>query len=258
MCSSSGLSLLQVSRMREEFEKQRFIDDGVGLSIFDAMSMSSVREVLLLDRVVELAREVLGPKLYLFPNVTVRRNSQTAWHVDEAFRKGDLELEESRQSSFLQVTVYFQENNLKFGGGLDVVSGSHNLTGFVKNARSIGSVIDRCRKRAKSIFSKAGDIVCWHGALLHRSTPWRSIPNVPNFAIHWTVASAGANHTKFFWHLVDRGRNSGDITGVDRRYNAMERFVFEKNTPGEFVKKSHSAGIRLVDVRRIGQLDRYE
>jgi phytanoyl-CoA dioxygenase PhyH len=240
-----------IERVRRHLSDVKFLNDGVGLSIEWAIGIPDLQKVVFAPRVVEFVGEVLGGDAVLVPNITARRNAQTPWHVDEAFRdRGKCWGASFEDTMFLQVSCYLQESDLEHGGGLDVIPGSHRLTRAEAHGAMIADVVRGLLATKRSVQSGAGSCVAWDGRLLHRSTEWRQKPAEANYAIHWTVCRRDANVDGLLHHLVERGRNTKDTFGVDRRYGAMERFRFEDDAPDVFLSAAARYRFALRSVNR--------
>lgn len=244
---SSTIATDDVAIIRNAAEKVEFLGDGVGLSISQTLRFPLIEKVVFSLNVLEFAHSVLGEHLCLYPNITIRKNSQTPWHIDDAFRPpsdGDLY---SYVTEFLQVSTYFQANG-KSGGGLDVVPRSHRLHDIGRTTGSIRDALKAMKQSATSISSRAGDSVCWDGRLMHRSTPWKTKPVKGNFAVHWTFSSRNADCHRLFEHLRARGRNEKDFVGVDRRYGELDKFEFKRDASSDFCEIAKDKKIELFDI----------
>jgi ectoine hydroxylase-related dioxygenase (phytanoyl-CoA dioxygenase family) len=229
---------------REVVATLGYVDDGVGLSITDTIKVGMTGRIVFHPKLVAAYRDILGAGAYLLPNITWRRNSSSPWHIDEAFRKPHADME-MQGCSFLQCSVYLQDND-RSGGGLDVIPHSHVLEELsspmttVALARSLAA-------RAVTVRSSAGDAVLWDGRLLHRSSVCEEPSARQNYAIHWTVARLGADVGRVFRHMLDRAANNGDIANVDRRYDVMKHFRFVVEAPSGFLAAAEAAAVRLFD-----------
>lgn len=238
-----------VKALRETAEGLAFRSDGVGLTIGATMSIPGLEKVIFAEPIMTLARGLLGERISLFPNITLRRNTQTPWHVDDAFRLPVEGWEDADRVEFLQVTVYLQSNG-ETGGGLDVVPRSHRLEERAGAADSFHAFIATMRADAITVPSHAGDAVLWDGRLMHRSTPSARPPAPPNYAIHWTFSDEGAGRVRFLDHLLARGANERDATGVDRRYSEIRAFSFDSVAGDAFLARAGTAGVTLFDAAR--------
>jgi Phytanoyl-CoA dioxygenase (PhyH) len=241
---SIGLHSEMVADVRRHLSTLSYLANGVGVDIRAAMAIPQLQHVIFSPTLLQTLRSLLGGDICIFPNITARRNSQTAWHVDEAFRSTAVRWGHRLAHDFVQATVYFQDN-IGQGGGLDVIPSSHIYPAPGDEGKPLPETLRSLLDSATTVSSKAGEAVLWDGRLVHRSSLKTSEGD--NYAIHWTCGVATADISGFLGHIVRRGRNVKDVYGVDRRYGVIESFQFERDAPTEFIMAARTAGVSLID-----------
>jgi hypothetical protein len=147
--------------------------------------------------VLEGIEKILGPGFTIYPNMTVRADRYTTWHVDNGFVPRYLETSAHLwEEAFLhaQCVIYLQDNDPKKGGGLDVIPGTHRhdlrLGGGVKEMLAMMSLPGV--SKPQPILAKAGDLILFDGRLAHRGTPAVAAPEAKKFGIFWSASRSNA------------------------------------------------------------------
>ncbi|MBI4353725.1 MAG: phytanoyl-CoA dioxygenase family protein [Candidatus Omnitrophica bacterium] len=154
-----------------------------------ASDVEGAWEWLLREPVVETLRAILEPAYTLMPDLHIQRNMfgtnrvdvkgiplprRWGWHQDacsEGFRP--LHLEPAYR--VLKGGLYLQDNDPEFGGGIDVVPGSHRLplrTGDARRDWNLRQLAGRLGVlwNAQRVPIRQGDAVFFHSFLWHSST----------------------------------------------------------------------------------------
>lgn len=237
-----------VNHLRAELDTCHFVSPGVGLGILRVIRLGYLDEVIFATKGLPVFRDILDEKLSTFPNMTVRRDTQAPWHLDEAFRRPYPGWAQSNDCDFVQAMVYLQDNG-DGGGGLDVVPGSHRLNELGTALGSVHGVIRYLMAKKQTIRTVTGDCVIWDCRLLHRSTQV-SLNQNKNYGVQWTMSKRGANKRAFLDHLRMRGRDMKDVIGVDRRYNEIETFEFDEHAPKSFLQAAAANSVELFDITK--------
>lgn len=166
------------------------------------LNQQSFREVIFSRAAIETMEGLIGHGYVIYPNVTVRQNAATDWHLDAAFTYG---LGGTQvDASFLQCAVYLQPNERSSGGGIDVVPGSHKRYVF-EDKEYVRAEMMSAELLRRRVECNPGDLVVWDARLLHRSSP-PGARNYTKFAIHWTVSASTDGAEQFLNHLLRRGK----------------------------------------------------
>lgn len=178
--------------------------------------------------------------LVVYPNLTVRANATTGWHIDAAFSGGLGGVQEGPE--FLQCAVYLQANPAKEGGGIDVVPGSH--VRVTLNGREYApAACLNLEMQARRIDSQPGDLIVWDARLLHRSSPRPASAAQEKFAIHWTVSGSEAGAAQFIDHLVRRGVPQSNVDpGLLKRYQDIASIRYPDHLSAEACDALRTAG----------------
>ena len=117
---------------------------------------------------VESLSVVLGQDFTYLPEMAAHSSFFSKWHKDtQSPEAAGHEFHWDDDYLMVEAAIYLQDNN-EYGGGLDVVPGSHNRPVATRKQR-IQAWFER--KRPYSIPSKAGDLVLFHFRIDHRATP---------------------------------------------------------------------------------------
>jgi hypothetical protein len=127
---------------------------------------------------VRAMKTLFGNEFYVVPDFAMNMNRYGTWHRDTGSQIGD-GVEYLHDPDFLHVTfgLYLQANDPVFGGGLDVVPGSHRciLPGLVGwQVPRLEAVRDKIRVKlgaAYSIPCNPGDLVAFNFWIYHQATP---------------------------------------------------------------------------------------
>jgi hypothetical protein len=141
------------------------------------------------EKVVQALKIILEPKYSLIPNFSVQKNkfgliqpsiakipipNRHGWHVDsggEPFDPDHL----APDYQFVKCGLYLQDNDPEFGGGIDVVPGSHKLL-FRTGINRLDGKIRLLKGKLGVFFNnktvpiKKGDVVIFHSFLMHAAT----------------------------------------------------------------------------------------
>ena len=138
-------------------------------------------------KVMDALRGILGPELAMVPESAAHYRGFGTWHKDTTSQeRAGLSFHYEPEYCMVECAIYLQDNDPDYGGGLDVVPGSHLMEydPFLSKPSRLRRLRDRIRgsvdnaqteasSQAFSIPSKAGDFVFFNKRLIHRSTPCR-------------------------------------------------------------------------------------
>jgi ectoine hydroxylase-related dioxygenase (phytanoyl-CoA dioxygenase family) len=162
---------------------------GARLTQSQAFSIPGLWEFLVHEKVVQALKEILEREYTLIPNFCANKNyfggapstiakitipNRYGWHTDaggEPFTPDHV----APDYRVIKCGLYLQDNDSDFGGGIDVVPGSHNLLCRTGMDRLDGKI--RLLKgklgiifTKKTVPIKKGDVVIFDSFLLHAST----------------------------------------------------------------------------------------
>lgn len=214
------------------------------MPIKKVLEHTELSTIIFRNQIVDNIKAVLRGDVVFYPNLTVRQAAVSEWHIDEAFRTGTLG-GQGEIPSFVQCSIYLQDNSDEYGGGLDVIPESHLIDSV--DPRNIGDFIRDLKKRATRINSKAGDLVFWDGRLIHRGTPRLSHREDGAFAIQWAASHHLADGEAYMAHFYKRIRKIGtdDAEFIDGRYREIVNLRFPSDFPEEFVVMAKAARVRI-------------
>ena len=117
---------------------------------------------------------MLGEDFCFLPEMTAHHQGFGNWHKDTTSMEQDGEdFHRSPDFRMVQCAIYMQDQTERYGGGLDLVPGSHK--GTDPTARGgVGSFVYRLRRRVggkvRTLPSRAGDLVVFDLRTDHRAT----------------------------------------------------------------------------------------
>jgi hypothetical protein len=205
-----------------------------------------VREVFEQPGLLAVLRELLGDQLIFLPDMVAHDSGFPTWHKDTTtMQQRGYDFHRDPRFLIVHVGFYLQDNG-PFGGGLDVIPGSHSSDAdpFVKRPKSrLGQMLDyrlvqpvRTR-RAVSIPTKAGDALIFDMRIIHRAT----LP---------TACSRDAippEYRKFAIFLSCTG--SAEMAGVYRQYlveHGGYEYLEHHQYPADFRQLAEQRDIVLV------------
>ncbi len=220
----SVLSGDQVAELRRVLaqaftEPPELSDDSV--QRLDAASRyPAVREVLEEPQLLAVLRELLGEQLIFLPDMVAHDSGFPTWHKDTTtMQQRGYDFYRDPRFLMVHVGVYLQDNG-PYGGGLDVIPGSHSSDAdpFVRRPKSrLGQMLDyrlveplRTR-RAVSVPTKAGDALIFDFRIIHRATLPSACPRdaIPpehrKFAIFLSCTGSAELARVYRQYLIEHG-----------------------------------------------------
>jgi hypothetical protein len=152
--------------------------------------------VLFHPPLIEAIKALLGSPVVFIPEQSLQKDFYSNWHRDTSAPRRDKQtFYLSPNFRVVQVAIYLQDNSTQFGGGLDVVPGSHREVHLewledlgTKLGQNFPWPFKRGRDRLKQLFTlparlagkfrkplslpiRAGDVVAFDLRIKHRATP---------------------------------------------------------------------------------------
>jgi ectoine hydroxylase-related dioxygenase (phytanoyl-CoA dioxygenase family) len=275
-------------------------DDGLAQS--QVFSIPNFWDFLIHEKVVRSLKVILEPEYSLIPNFTVQKNkfglTQTSiakipipnrhgWHVDSGAEPFDPN-HVAPDYQFVKCGLYLQDNDPEFGGGIDVVPGSHKLLFRTGMDRLDGKI--RLYKgklgilfNNKTVPIKKGDVVIFHSFLMHsathpkgifegmteldkKSAHYSSMPLQKTKLTLYFDACRSRFASPFLKVSTQRAKKELDSVAGDARvklaYYDQLGFLLGKRYPMEFLEQVKKYGIQfarlegpdLEEVKRVRQL----
>lgn len=243
----SALTAEEVQRIRSLGENYHASTGLNWISPDTLFATPDLRELPFRPACVQAMRALLGDEFYVLPDFAVNLNKYGSWHRDTGSQIAE-GLDYVFEPEFLHLTfgLYFQENDPVFGGGLDVVPGSHQVIlrwPLRLKTSKLEGVRDRVRLRmgvSHSIPCRPGDLLAFDFRIMHRATPpKRERPKeLPlRIAAFWGAVRERRHAEAYVEHLRKRAGN-------DEYYAHLfpgGRFEF----PADLRRKAEQAGCRL-------------
>ena len=192
---------------------------------------------LLIDpRLLKLYEQLFGDSPVLYPNVTIRKEAYTSWHIDRGFVRTHKYTRNLNLSAF-QFGVYAQTGGEPGNGELEVREGSHNL--LKRCPFTTTALIDIYTYALALAFKamvlsscKPGDLIVWDRRLFHRAarSSKAKSEDVVKYALYWSMSSDDKTHEKrYLEHLCRRSNRSYNFASNHadiRRYAELLNFDF--------------------------------
>ena len=168
---------------------------------------------------LDVLRSLLGDDFVFLPEMAAHAGGFGDWHKDTTSQeRAGNKFHSEDDFRMIQVAVYLQDNG-EYGGGLDVIPGSHNLADRYLS-RTDPSLANRIRRRvtkqlgldrgpedAISIPSQAGDLVCFDVRLDHKAS-WplsrKQTPPKVKYAIFFMASANNAHARKYVEYIQSR------------------------------------------------------
>ena len=260
------------------------------LSQSQAFSIADAWKFLVHEKVIQALKEILEHEYTLIPNFTAHKNifgvspisiakitipRRFGWHVDAGGEPKD-SAQVDPDYRVVKCGLYLQDNGSEFGGGIDVVPGSHNLllrTGVDRLDDKIrlfkgklGIIFNN-----KTIPIKKGDVVIFDSFLMHSATHPEGIfenmteyekktnyfPSIPTQNTKLTLyfdACRSQFAPRFLKVAIQRAKKELDsvsCVGANRDLAFCEqiRFFFEQTYPKECldIAKKHAIHFSQLD-----------
>lgn len=192
----------------------------------------------LTDRVIRSLQGILGSEIVIYPNVVLRVNRDTDWHVDNGFHP-DYHDDSSHlfATSFsnLQCATYFQRNEDRpAGGGLTVRTGSHRW--YEDGVSPTVDDLLSAYEDEVDIDSNVGDVIVFDGRLIHRGTPRTVSDEVARrkMGLFWSVSRNNAPDVNCYCaylrarapYLRSIGLGDDFLSFMVRRYDDINNVSF--------------------------------
>jgi len=150
--------------------------------------------------IVDQIKEVLGEDYITFIQYSLGNNLHSpVWHADSQSQGFSTQYVYNSECNIAKCGLYFQEDDSTYGGQLDIIPGSHLPTFLgtkspITSEKRYGkvSVLQLLAMNIRNRFLKkvsvnlpAGDILLFHGLLLHRASQpnWNKVKKTHSFGI---------------------------------------------------------------------------
>lgn len=246
-----GLSDEDLARLRAACSG---LFDGASREAFprDVFTVEELSAIVFDDVVTRFLHALLGDPYVLYPNMTVRRNFYTGWHVDQAFSGPGRERVWEPDFCHVSVSVYLQENTEAAGGGIDVVPGTHltSFDGFGQTRSQVQAALNLPDFTAKVVRAepRPGDLLVKHARLLHGSTRPKNAAAADERDKFGFSFSAGRHdsyeNNRFLSHLATNRiylRGSEQIR--HERHIDTAQLRYPDDFPEQFVKRAEQTGV---------------
>ena len=245
----SGLNHNKITEIRKKILNNLNDGESKELYIEYALKKEEIFDLFFLPNIIKKLRK-LSKEIYYLADLNIQINQinnkgkNKGWHIDanfENFLKQQYLF--SKDYRFYKVGIYFQDNTLEFGGGIDIKKKGHKAfknLGRVKLNNIYKTTYDLTTNllpfKTKRVPIKAGDVLIFDSRLPHAPSPAKfdtkkiTKKNMKlNF--YWDVAGRQEDAINYLNSLVIRSYLSKEKKG--KRFNAN---VLRQNFPNSFSK----------------------
>jgi hypothetical protein len=282
------------AQILDKFNKLKALDPNqadFSLSQPQAFSIPGLWEFLVNEKMVQALKTILENEYTMTPNFVIQKNkycvspisickitipNRYGWHIDAG---GDpinpIQLDPDYR--FVKCGLYLQDNDPEFGGGIDVVPGSHKLllnTGINRldrKARLLKGKLGVLHNN-KMVSLKKGDAVIFHSFLMHSSTnplgifdnnteintktgyfPSSNSSQKAKLALYFD-ACRSRFASPFLKGSLQRAKKELDTAasgGLKKKLGYCEQisFLFEKSCPQEFLERVKKNNIQFPQLK---------
>ncbi|SCE98321.1 phytanoyl-CoA dioxygenase family protein [Micromonospora mirobrigensis] len=215
------------------------------------LQIRELAEIPLRDEVVSTVRRLVDGPPALYPNCTARKNVYVPLHVDDTFVGPGREYAWEPDFVHVQGGLYLQDNDPVTGGAIDVVRGSHLMSfdgyGRVPADFDTPNWTVGASSLRETLDIRAGDVVLWHGRLMHASTPVQVKVDRQKYGVFFSYGRQDLrDNSRFLTNLAaNRVRTMNGISGVIPRLAEIARLRFPNDFPDWFRCRAASAGIHV-------------
>ncbi|WP_144120725.1 phytanoyl-CoA dioxygenase family protein [Catellatospora sichuanensis] len=218
----------------------------------DFLANEFLAGIALRPLVLDTVAQLVGPQVVMYPNCTARMNVYVPWHVDTTFVGADTEYVWAPGFVHVQAGLYLQDNGPATGGGIDVIRGSHLMSfdgygripaDFSAASRTLGRSVLR-----ETVDTRAGDMILWHGRLMHSSTEGHAAPEDEKFGAFFSYGrkELQENH-RFLCRIArDSVRTMNGVSARIPRLTEIAAMTYPGSFPEWFVKQASAAGVEIV------------
>lgn len=233
-------------------------------------------------RIVAAMKKILGPTYTVIPSYGLIRNQvgmhsgrylgiftrEGSWHLD-CSSEGKQAYLMDPDYRFVRCGIYLQDNTAEWGGGVDVVSGTHRLpfrTGVSAIDWKIKSFLDHYGIvfRSHRVDTKAGDVLIFDSRVPHASTIPTSVQmsaeerrlgqmlNVPKDK-EKIVFYFEAGREQAADRYMENASKRADAEAANQylsTYSALGSVTWPDNYPAEIVELARVNGVRIATVSR--------
>ena len=191
----------------------------IGSVRFDVCSRyPSLRWLLTHPPLLSALRGLLGDDFVFLPEMSAHHAGYGDWHKDTTSQeRAGHQFHWSADYLMVEAGFYLQPNSQEYGGGLDVIPGSHRTPDRYLDIVD-KNVFDKVRTKLKSwnvlptqqgtsLQSRAGDLVLFDFRIDHRATPAKKLPVPPDhekYALFFACSRANQYSDQYIEYIKRR------------------------------------------------------
>jgi hypothetical protein len=260
----SVLSPQEVAEHRRVIDSEFEKNGGDYLTTSQCLEVSKLYNLLFLEPIVRVLKEILQPDFTLYPNFNVQKNSFSLLGVlhRDIDSEGKPPYAFQPDYRFVKCGIYLQDNDPEWGGGINVTPRGHRfrrITGSPKwdfRAFRIRDTV-RMKMRERRVNSKAGDAIIFDSRLPHSSTMasryrWEDCdygrlrimpPEHTKYVVYWDASNTAS-------YVRDFMLNSARRAVTEFFFSNYVRLRFPESFPADFVAAVRKSGIHVAQLDR--------
>lgn len=250
-------------RAREICDQHLVAGDANAETELGASRLISIPELAAIPFDVEtisLLGRLLGGQVTYYPNYVARLNRFTEWHVDNGFLPAyHAEADHLYDPEFrhLQCVIYLQDNEPGYGGGLDVVPGSHLWA--ERGIEPTEDALFAAFGQPVEVGTRAGDLLVFDGRLLHRGSVAIRERLTRKYGVFWSASRTDdvqvARYLSYLAgrsdHLRELGLGEGNMDYMVSRYDDLFKVRFPWSYLPESLAVAEACDLRLAELTRV-------
>jgi hypothetical protein len=258
----------EIAQMRETCDRF-FADGGTHMFTRDYLRFRSLASVPFRPALITQVRRILGHDYATITQFSLTANLHSpVWHRDSQ-SAGDRDFLWDEDYLICKCGMYLQDNDREWGGGLEIVPGSHRRGLLGHQSRSgrdgfAAKVLRRAQRFARDsrdgflpriwLPLKAGDVLLFHANLIHRaSQPLRSMdqgyrvidppPDRFKYMIQWEVSANNRHLPVYLAHQASRRVAAHRM----ELYRQSLESRFPEDYPPEVVEEIRRSGLTVAN-----------
>lgn len=225
-----------------------------------------------LDKIVGSLKSILGDPYTMFADYNIQRNGfgngykGSGWHPDANTESGKPYLKDP-DYRFVKCGLYLQDNTREWGGGVDIIPGSHLPPKIFSNPDRNDFIQNKLTSLKMKFFPtraplKAGDFLAFDSRMWHRSS-WPHAMKDPQVEFGGCIQNIPHEHTKYviYWnscanncvddfleHSMQRAEGEEKANCYSPFFGDYLKRVWPQDYPQDFVDAARNAKINIASL----------
>lgn len=202
-----------------------------------ASNYQQIRWLLFHPPIISALKSLLGNNFVFLPEMSAHCSNYSGWHKDTTSQEcAGHKFHWQPNYLMVEAAIYLQDNN-EYGGGLDVIPGSHNYPDLYATIAGQTSLRDSKNYKSLqySIPSQAGDLTIFNFRIDHKATlpskcSIESIPDDKRKLAMFFACSANNEHVKNYksflmsrtdYHYLKNHQYPSDLLNLANEHNII-------------------------------------